>query len=298
MNMNVLRPFVLVMVTAAFFAVTPISVLGAGPWQWQMTLRGDTPENSLLHPSSVYVDKQRERYYVVDTGNNRLMSFDILGKPLSALTADNQLRSPFDMVRDRKGRLLVVEKGRNSLTLIDLRAKDVKRHSITYNDRTVYIDRVESDGDRVFVLDKSSGDIFELNDSFEIVRNFGCDTCSLGFVDFKITADSIWALEQEEQTIYQFDMSGKLKNKIALQKGVVAFPRSIAVGSAGRFYVLGRHSGTIAVFDERGTHKYSFLTTGQSNGQILFPVELSFDPWGRLCVVEEGNGRVQIFSRQ
>jgi DNA-binding beta-propeller fold protein YncE len=286
------------MVTAALLALTPASVLGAGPWQWQMTLRGDTPENSLLHPSSVYIDEQRERYYVVDTGNNRLMSFDISGKPLSALTADDQLRSPFDMVRDKKGRLLVVEKGRNSLTLIDLRAKEVVRNSISYKDETVYIDRVESDGDKVFILDKSSGDIFELNNDFEVVRNFGCDTCSFGFVDFKITDDSIWALEQNEQTIYQFDKSGTLHKKIALQQGVVSFPRSFAVGRAGRFYVMGRHSNTIAVFDERGTYKYSFFSTGQANGQLLFPVELRFDPWGRLCVVEEGNGRVQIFTRQ
>lgn len=297
MKKNLLGPFRLI-ITVFLLLAGAADLFAAGPWQWHLTLRGDTPENSLLNPAAVYVDKQRERYYVVDTGNNRLMSFDISGKPISALTADNQLRAPFDMTRDKQGRLIVVEKSRNSITVIDLRAKEVKRNAITYNDRTVFIDRIENDGDTIFVLDKSSGDILELNDKFEVVKNFSCEDCAVGFVDFKLAEGSLWALEQDQQAVFQFDRSGKLKKKIDLRGGVVVFPRSLAVDEGGRFYILDRHAGGIAVFDADGKYTYSFLTPGQSNGQLLFPVEISFDPWGRLCVVEEGNGRVQIFSRQ
>jgi hypothetical protein len=35
---------------------------------------------------------------------------------------------------------------------------------------------------------------------------------------------------------------------------------------------------------------------GRAREQLYYPVELKFDPWGRLFVVEEGNGRIQVFK--
>ena len=62
-------------------------------------------------------------------------------------------------------------------------------------------------------------------------------------------------------------------------------------------YVLDRHQNSVLAYDEQGVFRYRFLDNGQSAGRVYFARHLRFDPWGNLCVVDEGNGRVEIFSR-
>ena len=115
---------------------------------------------------------------------------------------------------------------------------------------------------------------------------------------FDIKNNRIWALEQQEKAVYVFSMSGKQERKIKLPSHEIDFPRSIAIDENGMLYILDRHRSAIAVFDDNGQFKYRFLQEGQARGQLYYPIEIKFDPWGRLCVMEEGNGRVQVFTRK
>ena len=110
--------------------VLPAMASADSPWHWELSLKIDQTGDSLYMPSAVAFDKQGERYYVVDTGRSRLVSYDRQGKFIRAFTANNQLKSPFDMVRLENGQLWVVEKGRNSLTLIDVAAKKIEHHTL------------------------------------------------------------------------------------------------------------------------------------------------------------------------
>jgi hypothetical protein len=101
---------------------------------------------------------------------------------------------------------------------------------------------------------------------------------------------------ERDGKMVRFTMDGKPASSVVLED-VVRFPYSLEVGPSGIFYVLDRHGGDVAVFDREGRFRYRFLTPGQARGRLYFPIELKFDPWGRLCVVEEGNGRVEIFKR-
>lgn len=273
------------------------TVQAAAPWKWQLTLQTGTVSKALASPTSLYVDKALERYYVIDSRNNRLVSFDRTGKFIGELTANDQLQIPFDMVRQADGALLIVEKGRNSLTAIDLKAREVTPHSIDFNGQTVLVDRLEQDKDDIYILDRASGAVLALDNEFKVAASFSCQDCSTGFADFKVAGGTVWALAQKEKAVYRFARDGSLLAKISLA-GRLDFPRAIAVGEGGLLYVLDRHQATVVVFSDRGDYKYSFLTLGQTQGRIYSPVDLRFDPWGRLCVVEEGNGRIQIFSRQ
>ena len=78
----------------------------------------------------------------------------------------------------------------------------------------------------------------------------------------------------------------------------MAFPRSLAVDKNNFLYILDRHKGKVVVYDSSGNYKYNFLEAGEARGHLYYPIELKFDPWGQLCVVEEGNGRVQVFSKK
>ena len=132
------------------------------PWQWEMSLKIDKAGDSLYMPSAVAFDKQSERYYVVDTGRSRLVSYDRQGKFLRAFTANNQLKSPFDMVRLDNGQLWVVEKGRNSLTLIDVAAKKIEHNTLKDGDSLVFPDRIAVSKVKLYVLNRARGQLLRL----------------------------------------------------------------------------------------------------------------------------------------
>jgi streptogramin lyase len=232
----------------------------------------------------------------VDAGHNRLVSFNRNGEVLKAFSADERLLAPFDMVRLDNGQLWVVEKGRNSITHIDINAKEVKPYTIQDGDHKVFPDRIAEAGGNLYVLDRASGQILRLDKNLSVDQRFGCSDCVGGFIDF-VTADgSVWALATQDKKILQFLPDGKIAKTIELGDQV-DFPVSLALESSESLYVLDRHLNRIDVFSQDGRFKYSFLGPGQGKGQVYLPRQLRFDPWGQLCVVDEGNGRVEVFSR-
>lgn len=267
------------------------------PWKWQLSLIGKPPNNLMQQPTALYVDAAKKRYYVVDSGNNRLVSFDKDGKFLNAFNAQGNLKTPTDFTRDKEGKLWVVEKGRNSITMVNLRDKITKPHELKNNGVPVYPDRFEFVGDLFYVLDRSSGNVLSFNKHMKVVKRYGCSDCNNGFIDFTIHKGNVWGLGLREKAVYGFSPTGEQTAKIKLDNEAVNFPRAITFDSSGFLYVLDRYNGSVAVFDTRGRLKYSFLSKGHVREKLFYPVEIRFDPWGRLCVVDEGNGRVEIFSR-
>jgi hypothetical protein len=104
------------------FFIALATAVASSPWVWELTLQQGKGKSVMSQPTAIFIDRQLERYYVVDGRNNRLLSYNRKGDFLSEFSGGNQLKSPYDMVRE-KSVLWVVEKGRNSLTRIDLKAK-------------------------------------------------------------------------------------------------------------------------------------------------------------------------------
>lgn len=268
------------------------------PWKWQLSLnmKKDQSGNQLLFPTAVYVDKDRERYYVVDAGSNSLHSFDIKGNHLNTLKPGEQLKQPYAIVRDSHEILWVVEKGNNSLTQIDLKEKKIVTHELKFNNKEVYPDRLVMVDDQFYVLDKYSGRILLYDINLNFLKDFGCSECKGGIRDFTVKDHKIWALGTIDKCIYLFDANGDQKKKVNINKNVT-FPFALDIGPGGQIYVLDRHSGSVVVFDDNGEFKYRFLAKGESRGRLYYPEDIKFDPWGRLCVIDSGNGRVELFGR-
>lgn len=280
----------------ALLALLPASALAQAPWQWEMSLRVETPGDALYMPSAVGFDPVTERYYAVDTGRNRLVSFDRNGNLLRAFTADDRLKAPFDMVRLEDGRLWVVEKGRNSVTLIDIPAREVTPHVLKDAGRTVFPDRIADAGGALYVLDRSSAQVLRVSADLTVEQRFACPECLGGFADFAIRDGEVWALETRGKTVVRFGAHGGIRETIQLGEEV-EIPVSIAMGTGEFLYVLDRHRNQIAAYGLDGRFRYRFLGPGHGRGQLHFPRQIRFDPWGRLCVVDEGNGRIEIFAR-
>lgn len=272
------------------------SAWAGSPWQWLFSLKHQGKDQPpVLMPTGVYIDVQRDRYYVVDPLAKSIHSYDQTGKYLNTFNPEDKLSVPYDMTRDGEGVLLVIEKGRNTLTEVDLKARKMTPRKLKIKDRPLYPDRVSMSGGNVFILDKFSGDVVRFDRTLTTYRNFSCTDCE-GFIDFKVKSQAVWALEKNNNKVFQFDSSGKVVKRITLDHEM-DFPFAIEVGSSGLLYILDRHKGEVVVFDQRGRFKYSFLSKGHSRGRLYYPEDLTFDPWGRLCVVDSGNGRVEVFGR-
>jgi DNA-binding beta-propeller fold protein YncE len=289
-------PFWKIFLLAMVLALLPSAALTQSPWQWQMSLRIDKPGDSMYMPSAVAFDKEEGRYYAIDTGRNRLVSFGRDGKLLKAFTANDQLKAPFDMVRLDNGQLWVVEKGRNSLTLIDVAARRIEPHTLLDGERLVFPDRIAYARGKLYVLDRASGQVLRLANDLSVEQRFGCSDCSAGLADFVINQNSVLAIEPRDKKIYRFNEDGTIAEEIKLG-GEVHFPVSLAVGPSGSIFVLDRQQNSVLAYSETGQFRYRFLGSGQSAGKVYFARELRFDPWGQLCVVDEGNGRVEIYSQ-
>jgi len=266
------------------------------PWHWILTLRGDASGKSMDMPYSLYVDKLTGRYYVVDTYNNRLLSFSKKGKFLHAFNADKTLKLPMAMLHDINSILWVVERGENALVKINLKTKKITPFHLRYHSITLFPDRMHEYDGVIYILDKMTGNIYAFDKQLKLLHCFKAPKSSLGFIDFKVMRGALWALVMENHTVYRFNLNGKLVETIKLSKKM-EFPYSLAIGPTGMIYIADRHGNCIFVFDGSGEYRYKFLSLGQDRGKIYYPSEIDFDPWGRLCVVEEGNGRVEIFGR-
>ncbi|MBD1401094.1 hypothetical protein [Pelovirga terrestris] len=280
----------------ALVLLLPVAASAQSPWQWQQSLKVEQVGDSMYMPSAVAFDAAGERYYVVDTGRNRLVSFDREGRIIRAFTADDQLRSPFDMVRLTSGQLWVVEKGGNSLTLIDPAARLLETHQLLDGSRRVFPDRIAVQGQQLFVLDRAGGEVLRLGADLKVVQRFSCNSCNGGISDFVLAEDGLLALAGRDRKLLRFAADGSLQRTMELGPEV-DFAVSVAIGPSGFIYVLDRHQNSVLVYDEAGRFRYRFLTTGHSTGRLYFARQVRFDPWGNLCVVDEGNGRVEIFSR-
>ncbi|HIJ77679.1 MAG: hypothetical protein OEY01_00020 [Desulfobulbaceae bacterium] len=284
----------------AFSAMGPVEeVYGKKePWQWLASLRGSGLKTPLLLPTAVYVDESKERYYVIDAGGDRIFSYDKEGTLLKIFAGEGEhlLQKPYDMVRLADGQLVVVEKERNTLAKIDLKNKKTEYVNIVFDKKRVFVDRLDIVGDHIYVLDRTSGSVFCLNEQLAVTRHFPAPAVSNGIVDFQVRDGKLWVLGQLDKRLYQLGDGGKVEAQLELGNSL-AFPVSFDMDASGNFYVLDRHLGSVVVYDGTGHVKYSFLGKGHNRDMLFYPNEIRFDPWGRMCVVDEGNGRVEIFTR-
>jgi len=264
-------------------------------WKLLFSLQADKTAGAFAHPTGLFVDAQAERYYVTDSGHNRLVSFDKDGKLLHAFTAGGGLEKPIAMAKREEGRLLVLEKGKAALTEIDIKSRAVVPHTLEDRGEPLYPQRLKAGGGSFSIIDKASGDIVILDQGLAVNRRLHCPDCAAGYADLSVKGDMVYALPLLGAEIHLFDKTDALIKKIPLTPAP-EFPISLALAADGGFLVLERHGGTVAHYHADGRLLTRHLGPGQREGSLSYPVEIQVDPWGRVCVVDEGNGRVSVFQ--
>ncbi|MDT8334617.1 MAG: hypothetical protein RQ753_02875 [Desulfurivibrionaceae bacterium] len=292
------RLFTSILVVLCLSVLSIGSASGAGGWTWRFNLAAAEKNTPFQMITSLYISAENERFYVVESGGNSLHSFQFDGQYLNTFSPEGALRQPFEMARQgTSGELWVVEKGRNSLTRINLQSQAIVPEKLRYRGGLVYPDRLKLIGDRFFVLDKLSGNIISYDQDLKALDVLESPATGGGFIDFIVRNNEIWALDARMGRVHRFNLGGGPGREISLAGYAFSFPVALEVGPSGFIYILDKHQGSIAVFDSAGAFKYNFFKKGHDKNSLYLPEDIVFDPLGRLCVVDAGNGRVGVFSR-
>ena len=263
-------------------------------WQLLFTLQADQATGPLRHPLGLFIDPVAERYYVADSGRNRLVSFDKTGKLLHAFTAGGALDKPIALSKGAGGHLLVLEKGKGGLTEIDIKGRTVTPHPLADRGEALIPQRLQANDDGLALIDQASGDLVVLDQAFTVQRRLHCPDCPAGYADLAVKDGQIYALPLLAEAIHHFDQTGNAPQTIPLNPAP-AFPIALALSPDGGFLVLERH-GEVLHYQADGHLLARHLGPGERPGSLAYPAAIQVDPWGRVCVVEEGNGRVSVFQ--
>lgn len=76
-----------------------------------------------------------------------------------------------------------------------------------------------------------------------------------------------------------------------------AWPVGLIVEANGEIVVADRHAGRLLVIETSGRWAGSGSRRGWEPGLLRFPADIARLPDGRIAVADQGNGRVQLFSR-
>jgi hypothetical protein len=266
-------------------------------WTYLMQLPARSADLKIDRPIAVAVDNDSQRYYVVDPVGGTLVSFDREGKHLTSFNAGGELKQPIAMTKGLRGTLWVIDRSSNQLLYVDPSEQQVRRFSLSYPDGSmIFPARLALDGQgRVLVLDRMKGAVLRLDDNLIVEKVFAGPEGNRGIVDFKVKGSKLWALDGLAGKVYQFVGDGA-PTTLTLESAL-EFPVSLEIDDGGQLYILDRHAGKVVVFGPQGDFRFDFLDRGKGSGRLWYPAQLLFDWAGRLCVVDEGNSRVDIFSR-
>jgi DNA-binding beta-propeller fold protein YncE len=116
----------------------------------------------------------------------------------------------------------------------------------------------------------------------------------------RLYAVDIGGVSSEHHRVRVFDaVSGAHLQDIGRRgtgDGEFNLPRDIAIGKAGRLYVVDGGNFRVVIFDRDGRYLGSFGSIGKQYGQFARPKEIAVDPQGNVYVIDTAFGNFQIFD--
>ncbi len=273
-----------------FILVLFSSYLYSSNWKLETSLETGPSGIHFVQPMSVYVDDTTGRIYVVDSINSRFVSFSNDLKPLKEFNAGGEIKLPIGMIKDLNGNIWTIERATNSIVFIDLKNRKVEKKKLN-----IFADRITKFKNYIVVVDRLSGSIVLL-DGFKIIKKiFPSNKNFKGFFDVKVKKDLICGMENLTGNIYCFnEKTGEFK-KIFLKKRLIQ-PVSFDFDNSGNIYIVDRYLKKIFIFDNNGNFLSTMLEEGERSEKLYYPWEIMFHN-NRMYVVDEGNGRVDIFKK-
>ncbi len=249
----------------------------------------------------VFFDENKQRLYVSDSSNNRILSYDSELKYLSALQPGGDLKHPTSLVRTSDGRFLVVEPSRKGILTINISQKSVKQvdFSKVPEAETFYPGNIAIDSaDNVYIIDRANSRVLLFNPNLQFEREVLRDT-KTRISDIKVdNQGNIYTLSTIEGVVKKYDGSGRKILEFGRRgqdKNEFNFPVSLAVDEKGLIYVVDQHKNKVLVFDKSGGFLFDFSGLGWREGRLAYPSFIFINNSGTIFIVDRDNSRISVF---
>lgn len=220
----------------------------------------DFAGQSLVSPSGVAVDDERQRVYLADASLKTVFVLDADGRYLGSWEPPGGFGRPAGLALDQSGRLLVA----------DVAGGVVHIFNPDGTSDSQVLSKVNSDG--------------RFNRPLNVAVGPNGEILVLDSFSFRV----------EVQTA-----QGKLLGTIGQlgdAAGYMARPKGLAVDQSGHVYVSDSAFDNIQVFDMAGNLLMFWGSAGREPGRFNLPAGLFIDEGKRLFVADSYNHRVQVFQ--
>ena len=294
----------LIPLLCCIFFIIPIALFSGEKLKHIATVYGDKISKPFNQPSSLFFDESKQRFYIADTRNNRLVSFDSAYSYISEFSAGKSMKLPISIVKDNKGRLIITEGQKNQVTIINIKKKSLnpldlskvpKNHSIIFGN--LAIDKK----DNLYVIDRFNKRILVFNNKDKYIREITVKKGLAGFNDVKVDIHgNLYAIDALKGRIYIFNQKGKSIakfGKLGQSEGDFGFPISLAVDKRGLIYVLDRHKNRIFVYNKEGDFLEGHLQLGWQKEGLYYPTYIFINQSQLIFIVDRDNNRIQVYKR-
>lgn len=285
-------------------AVRTIAVRAVAEWS-------DSAAQPLSLPTDVAAGAGGQ-LYVVDGGNNRVVSIDATGAVVSAFGSqgrgDAELDGPVGIGIDGKGRVHVADRGNRRIQVF---AEDGSYlypvPLVVDGTRIVPVDvAVNEDGTELFVTAADRHEVIVFDWKGNLLRRWGGRGEEPGQffhpATIEISAEMVYVVDVLNARVQCFYPDGRVVRVIGKRgagPGTLFRPKGIAIDTSGRVFVSDSYFGVIQAFEKSGEFLYALGEAGRP-GVFRAPVGMAAVD-GDLAVVEMLGGsvtRLQLGSPQ
>ncbi|MCK4508685.1 MAG: hypothetical protein KAU27_09095 [Desulfuromonadales bacterium] len=215
---------------------------------------------SLVSPSGVAVDDERQRVFLTDAGHRQVFVLDSEGNYLASWAPPGGFERPAGLALDPAGRLLVADAAGGKVYI--------------FNPDGTMASQIQS----------------KVNPDGRFTRPLNVAVGPNG---------EILVLDAFSFRVEVFDAQGELLGTIGElgdAAGYMARPKGLAVDQDGHVFVSDSAFDNIQVFDMAGNLLMFWGSAGRQPGQFNLPAGLFVDHEGRLFVADSYNHRIQAFQ--
>lgn len=256
----------------------------------------------------------KERFRVVDAGNNRLFGFNMgdqdnvnWGDPkASGGSDDGELNNPQGVGHVIGAGTYVADTGNDRIQVFDWKLRydsqfdgsdgdegtlNAPTDVAIGKDHTVYV--ADSGNDRIMLFKKKG----EFQESWGSTGGGDGEFRNPYAIAFSRGGEQIYVADRNNGRIQYFDKNGNYLGQWNSGGGSLQDPTGISVHPTnGDVYVADRQRDEIVQFEADGTYIRSWGSEGSGNGEFNDPMDVAATPVHGVFVADTGNDRIQRFS--